>query len=141
MPGPYIVNAFMLAPALPQGAAISQLFVGPLIFLSATLALIAFLVIFALIRYRDRPGAPKAQQSFGPRKLEIIWMAIPICRHWCWRASGYGPSGCGAALIKAVWGDFHGLYKSWSWVPGGGRLDGGGPRDCYGDGRAQGVSG
>jgi len=93
MPGPYSVNTFVLAPASPQAAAISQLFVGTLIFLGAILALITFLVIFALIRYRDRPGAPKAQQSFGPRKLEIIRMAISICRRWCWRASGYGPSG------------------------------------------------
>lgn len=78
MPGPYTVNAFTLAPASPQAAAISKLFVGTLIFLSAILALITFLVCYALIRYRDRPGAPEARQNFGSRKLELLWTALPI---------------------------------------------------------------
>jgi cytochrome c oxidase subunit 2 len=78
MPGPYTVNAFTLAPASPQAAAISQLFVGTLIFLSAILALVTFLVIYAVIRYRDRPGAPEAQQNFGSNKLEILWTVVPI---------------------------------------------------------------
>jgi cytochrome c oxidase subunit II len=78
MPGPYTANAFTLAPASPQAAAISQLFVGTLIFLGAILALVTFLVIYAIIRYRDRPGAPEARQTFGWRKLEIIWTAVPI---------------------------------------------------------------
>jgi len=78
MPGPYTVNAFTLVPASPRAAAISQLFIGTLIFLSAILVLITFLVIFALIRYRDRPVAPEAQQNFGSRKLELVWTAVPI---------------------------------------------------------------
>ncbi len=78
MPGPYSANAFTLAPASPQAAAISQLFVGTLIFLGAILALITFLVIYAIIRYRDRPGAPEARQNFGSRKLELLWTAVPI---------------------------------------------------------------
>ncbi len=78
MPGPYTVNAFTLAPASPQATAISQLFVGTLIFLGAILALITFLVLYAIIRYRDRPGAPEALQNFGSRKLEVIWTAVPI---------------------------------------------------------------
>jgi cytochrome c oxidase subunit II len=77
MPGTYSANAFTLAPASPQAAAISQLFVGTLIFLGAILALVTFLVIYAVIRYRDRPGAPAAQQNFGWRRLEIIWTAVP----------------------------------------------------------------
>jgi cytochrome c oxidase subunit 2 len=78
MPGPYTANAFTLAPASPQAAAISHLFVGTLIFLGAILALVSFLVIYAVIRYRDRPGAPDARQVFGWRKLEIIWTVVPI---------------------------------------------------------------
>jgi cytochrome c oxidase subunit II len=78
MPGPYTANAFTLAPASPQAAAISHLFVGTLIFLGAILALVSFLVIYAVIRYRDRPGAPEARQVFGWRKLEIIWTVLPI---------------------------------------------------------------
>jgi cytochrome c oxidase subunit 2 len=78
MPGPYTVNAFTLAPASPQAAAISNLFVGTLIFLSAILILVSFLVIYAVIRYRDRPGAPDPEQKFGSRKLEITWTVVPI---------------------------------------------------------------
>jgi cytochrome c oxidase subunit 2 len=78
MPGPYTANAFTLAPASPQAAAISNLFVGTLIFLSAILVLVSFLVIYAIIRYRDRPGAPEAEQKFGSRKLEITWTLVPI---------------------------------------------------------------
>lgn len=78
MPGPYTANAYALAPASPQAAAISNLFVGTLIFLSAILALVTFLVIYAIIRYRDRPGAPEARQNFGSRRLEIVWTAVPI---------------------------------------------------------------
>jgi cytochrome c oxidase subunit II len=77
MPGPYTANAFTLAPASPQAAAISNLFVGTLIFLSAILILVSFLVTYAIIRYRDRPGAPEAEQKFGSRKLEIIWTVVP----------------------------------------------------------------
>jgi cytochrome c oxidase subunit II len=78
MPGPYTANAFTLSPASPQAAAISNLFVGTLVFLSAILILVSFLVIYAIIRYRDRPGAPEPEQKFGSRKLEIIWTAVPI---------------------------------------------------------------
>jgi cytochrome c oxidase subunit 2 len=78
MSGTYSTNAFTLAPASPQAAAISHLFVGTLIFLGAILALVTFLVFYAVIRYRDRPGAPEAQQNFGSPKLEFLWTAIPI---------------------------------------------------------------
>jgi len=78
MPGTYTANAFTLAPASPQAAAISNLFVGTLIFLSAILILVSFLVIYAVIRYRDRPGAPEPEQKFGSRKLEITWTLVPI---------------------------------------------------------------
>jgi cytochrome c oxidase subunit II len=78
MPGPYNLNAYTLAPASPQAAAIARLFGGTLIFLGAILALVIFLVIYALVRYRERPGAPEASQIFGSRRLELVWTAIPI---------------------------------------------------------------
>jgi cytochrome c oxidase subunit 2 len=78
MMGTYSANAFTLAPASPQATAISQLFIGTLIFLGAILALVTFLVIYPIILYRDRPGAPEARQNFGWRKLEIIWTVTPI---------------------------------------------------------------
>jgi len=78
MPGPYSANASTLAPASPQAAAIAHLFVGTLIFLGAILALVSFLVIYAVVRYRDRPGAPEARQVFGSRRLEILWTVLPL---------------------------------------------------------------
>src|SRR5260370_16321452 len=78
MPSPYDTNAFTLSPASPQAAAISQLFVGTLIFLAAILVLVSVLIIFAVVRYRDRPGAPEPIQSFGWQRLEIIWTAVPL---------------------------------------------------------------
>jgi len=78
MPGPYSANAFTLAPASPQAAAISRLFVGTLIFLGVVLALVTLLVLYAIIRYRDRPGAPEPRQNFGSRRLETIWTVVPI---------------------------------------------------------------
>jgi cytochrome c oxidase subunit II len=78
MPSPYSANAYVLSPASPQAAAISQLFVGTLIFLGAILVLVTVLVGVAILRYRDRPGAPEPTQSFGWQRLEIIWTAVPI---------------------------------------------------------------
>jgi cytochrome c oxidase subunit 2 len=78
MPPPYNANAFTLSPASPQAAAISQLFVGTLIFLGAILVLVVVLISYAIIRYRDRPGAPEPIQSFGWQKLELVWTAVPL---------------------------------------------------------------
>ena len=76
MSGQYSANAFTLAPASPQAAAISQLFTGTLIFLGAILVLVWALVIYALVRYRDRPGAPKANRAVlannGPPKTVSV---------------------------------------------------------------------
>jgi cytochrome c oxidase subunit II len=74
----YTANASALAAASPQAMAISRLFIGTLIFLAVILALVSFLVIFAIIRYRDRPDAPEARQNFGSRGLELIWTVGPI---------------------------------------------------------------
>ena len=78
MPPPYNANAFTLSPASPQAAAISQLFIGTLIFLGAILVLVIVLISYAIIRYRDRPGAPEPIQSFGWQKLELVWTAVPL---------------------------------------------------------------
>ena len=78
MQGPYSANTFVLAPASPEAAAISRLFTGTLVFLSVILVLITFLLIYAIVRYRERPGASEPVQSFGSVRLEIVWTAIPI---------------------------------------------------------------
>jgi cytochrome c oxidase subunit II len=78
MPGPYNFNAYTLAPASPQAAAIARLFGGTLVFLGAILILVVSLVAYALVRYRERPGGLEARQIFGSRKLELVWTGIPI---------------------------------------------------------------
>jgi cytochrome c oxidase subunit 2 len=78
MPGTYSSNAYTLAPASPLAAAISHLFVGTLVFLSALLVLVTGLVVYAIIRYRDRPGAAEPRQIFGSQRLEIVWTVVPI---------------------------------------------------------------
>lgn len=67
-----------LNPFSPQAAAISHLFVAILIILGLIFALVAGLVIFAIVRYRDRPGASEPRQVFGSRRLEIAWTIAPI---------------------------------------------------------------
>ena len=67
-----------LNPFSPQAAAISHLFVAILLVLAAIFVLVATLLTVAIIRYRDRPGAPEAQQVFGSRRIEIAWTLGPI---------------------------------------------------------------
>jgi cytochrome c oxidase subunit II len=78
MPSPYSANAYTLSPVSPQAAAISQLFIGTLIFLGVILVFVVFLISLAIYRYGERPGAPEPVQSFGSQRIEIIWTVIPI---------------------------------------------------------------
>jgi cytochrome c oxidase subunit II len=41
-------------------------------------AVVAALVLYAIVRYRARPGAPEPRQSHGSRAAEIAWTAIPL---------------------------------------------------------------
>jgi cytochrome c oxidase subunit 2 len=67
-----------LNPFSPQAAAISHLFIAILVILGGIFALVAGLVIYAAIRYRDRPDAPEARQVFGSLRLEVTWTVAPI---------------------------------------------------------------
>src|SRR5579884_871531 len=78
MSAPYKANAFILNPASPEAAAIGRLFGGTLIFLGLILVLVISLIVYALVRYRERPGGPEAEQVFGSPRLETIWTLIPI---------------------------------------------------------------
>ena len=66
------------APASPQAHALTTLFEGVLIVLGAIFLLVTGLVIFMIVRYRDRPGAPEARQIFGSTALEVVWTLIPL---------------------------------------------------------------
>ncbi len=39
---------------------------------------VAVLVVYAIVRYRARPGAPEPRESHGSRAAEIAWTAIPL---------------------------------------------------------------
>ena len=66
------------SPAGPQAHALTALFVGVLIVLAMIFILVTGLVIYMIVRFRDRPGAPEARQMFGWTRLEIIWTIIPF---------------------------------------------------------------
>lgn len=67
-----------LNPLSPQAAAISHLFVGILAVLGAIFLIVLVMVGYAIVRYRDRPGAAPPRQVFGSLKIEIVWTVIPI---------------------------------------------------------------
>ncbi len=67
-----------LNPLSPQAAAISHLFVVILAVLGAIFLIVVAMMIYAIVRYRDRPGAPAPRQNFGSFRLELVWTAIPV---------------------------------------------------------------
>lgn len=66
------------SPASPQAHALTALFIGVLIVLAAIFVLVTGLVIFMIVRFRERPGAPEARQIFGWNALEVAWTLIPF---------------------------------------------------------------
>ncbi len=62
----------------PQADAISRLFVGVLTVLGLIFAVVAVLVTFAVLRYREKPGVQLPRQIYGSHRLELTWTAIPI---------------------------------------------------------------
>ncbi|MBF6568651.1 MAG: cytochrome c oxidase subunit II [Candidatus Binataceae bacterium] len=67
-----------LNPLSPFAAQISHLFVAMLVVLGAIFLLVLGIVTYAIVKYRDRPGAPPPRQTFGSRNLEIAWTLGPI---------------------------------------------------------------
>jgi cytochrome c oxidase subunit 2 len=65
------------APASPEAHALTSLLIGVMVVLFAIFFLVVGLVTFMIVRFRDRPGAPEAQQTFGWTTIEIIWTVIP----------------------------------------------------------------
>ncbi|HXW85407.1 MAG TPA: cytochrome c oxidase subunit II [Candidatus Binataceae bacterium] len=67
-----------LHPLSPGAVTIERLFVGTVVVLSVLFALVVALGVYAIIKYRDRPGAAEPAQEFGSRRLEIGWTAGAI---------------------------------------------------------------
>ena len=68
----------VFAPISPYTHALSALLIAVFLVLLAILLLETSLLVYMIIRYRDRPGAPEARQIFGWNTLEVIWTLIPI---------------------------------------------------------------
>jgi cytochrome c oxidase subunit 2 len=67
-----------LNPATAQSAAISHLFVIVLVVAALILAVVVGLVVFIVLRYRQRDDGREPAQTSGNLTLEVVWTAIPI---------------------------------------------------------------
>jgi len=65
-------------PVSAQGLSISGVFVLVMILSGLVLLLVAGLVVYVLIRHRERPGAREPEQVEGNSRLEIAWTAAAI---------------------------------------------------------------
>jgi cytochrome c oxidase subunit 2 len=61
-----------------RGASIRNLFDILLIISALVFLLVAVLLVYMLIRFRERPGAAEPSQTEGSRKLEIAWTVAPV---------------------------------------------------------------
>ena len=68
----------VISPHSPSAQIIAGLFSHLLILLAAVFALVAGLVGYAVIRYRGRAGQAEPAQTFGSRRLEILWTVVPL---------------------------------------------------------------
>jgi cytochrome c oxidase subunit II len=65
-------------PVTPQGGAIIALFAFELILAFLVAGGVAAAVCYAMVRFRDRPGALEPPQIHGNTRLEIAWTAAPV---------------------------------------------------------------
>src|SRR5579883_1198162 len=68
----------LFSPHSPQVQPISALFGYFLILAAVIFLIVAGLVGFSIVRYRERAGGPQPGQHSGSRALEITWTAIPL---------------------------------------------------------------
>jgi len=67
-----------LAPVTTQASAISNLFQLVLWISAAVFLLVCGLLLFVIVRYRERDGDPEPTQIHGHRRLELAWTAAPF---------------------------------------------------------------
>ncbi len=68
----------LFSPVSPQARSITHLSIVVAVVMLAILALVSFLVLYAVIRFRRRPGAPDPRQVFGNSRLEMAWTLGPL---------------------------------------------------------------
>ena len=68
-----------LTPASPQARLISDLFWITLAIAAIVLIAVEFLIVYTSLRFRRRPGAPRAEpaQIHGNTRLEVMWSVVP----------------------------------------------------------------
>jgi cytochrome c oxidase subunit 2 len=72
-----VLLATPLSPASPQAQAIAELFNDTLVVCAVIFSIVAGLVAFAVVRFRDRGGKPP-KQTEGHTRLEIGWTIVPV---------------------------------------------------------------
>jgi len=73
-----MLNGSPFKPGSPLAQPITHLFFVLLIVMMAILLLVTVLVLYASIRYRQRPEASEPRQNFGSKGLEIGWTVAPL---------------------------------------------------------------
>jgi cytochrome c oxidase subunit 2 len=69
------IDAF--ATVTPEGNSIVSLFVLEIVLATLVVAAVTAATIFAMVRYRHRPGATEPPQIHGNTRLELAWTAAP----------------------------------------------------------------
>lgn len=80
-PGPILAAGPVLRvfePDSPEARAIFNLGLVCAIILGIIFVIVAGLIVFALMRFRWREGAPDPEQVAGNKRVEIIWTVIPF---------------------------------------------------------------
>jgi cytochrome c oxidase subunit II len=65
-------------PSSPQAQAISDIFILVLLICAVIFVIVTGSLIYAMIRYRRRPGEGEPRQEYGKSKLEVIWTVLPL---------------------------------------------------------------
>jgi cytochrome c oxidase subunit II len=68
----------VFSPASPQALSITHLTIIVGIVMAVILVLITVLVLYAVVRFRRRPGSGEPRQVFGNSRLERIWTIGPL---------------------------------------------------------------
>ncbi|MGH7969167.1 MAG: cytochrome c oxidase subunit II, partial [Limisphaerales bacterium] len=68
----------VLQPGSPQAQVIAHLFRAILIACGVIMAVVTGAIVYSLMHFRSRPGAPEPPQILGSKPLEILWTVVPI---------------------------------------------------------------
>lgn len=71
----YVQTTFR--PVTDFGEALNAVFANTFAWTMGILAIVVLLVVFVMIRFRERPGEPLPKQIHGSTKLELMWTTIP----------------------------------------------------------------